>query len=184
MRADAEPPEGIHPFNTNAVLIRLLPPRMTQAPARVVGPKATKSRDGPQDVMPDPWANWQGPRPSPGPAMSSAASNRPLDGPTESRLQAQDKKLESMEQQIKQLAHAQDDMFQQTEKRFQAAELREKQHIQQVTATMDNIKTDLSRSLDNAFQKNTQVMEDRLAELKHLLLSNKRGPPPDGSMND
>ena len=90
-----------------------------------------------------------------------------------------------MEQQIKKVLHGQEQFAQQTEKRFAAAELREKQHQQQVATAMDNVKTELATSLDGAFQKNNKLMEDRLLELKQLLqASHKRPLTGDGSMED
>eukprot|EP00435_Cladocopium_sp_Y103_P042235 s10_g11.t1 len=184
IRSDDPPPSGIPMFNAQPVLIRLLPPRVNQSGPLLVGPKASKPKEHNRDSAqgtPDPWAKWQGPRLQ---ASPSAAVRTP-DGPTETRLASQDKKLEGLEQQLKDVIQSQEKLATQTEKRFMAAELREKQHHQQVSQAMDRVKQDLAQTLDTAFQKNAHMMEERHAELKHLLLANnKRSAPPDGSMQD
>eukprot|EP00435_Cladocopium_sp_Y103_P052021 s857_g16.t1 len=183
IRADDMPPPGITMFNSHPVLIRLLPPRGEQNATKLVGPKASRTKDTVKEGIPDPWAKWQGPRPMATPTPVSVS--RTTDGPTETRLAAQDRKIDGLEQQLKSVVQAQENMAKQTEARFQAAEEREKKHHEHVTKSMDSVKKELARSLDNAFNRNNQMMDDRLNELKQLLLtSNKRPPPGDGSMED
>ena len=179
LRTDDAPPDGLHMFNSQVVLIRWLPPRMPQTGPLMVGPKASKTRE--HVDIDDPWARWQGPKPA-GPPVPN--TGRTIDGPTEMRLQAQDKKLEGLENQLKHLAVSQDTMMRKTDERFQAAELREKQHIQHVSHAMDSLKMEVAKSLDVSFQKNTQMMDERMAELKHLLLSQKRPAPDSHAMDD
>lgn len=180
MRSDNAPPEGLLMFNTQAILTRWLPPRAQQNGPLLVGPKATKTREF-VDIG-DPWAKWSGTRPQA--SQAAASTGRTVDGPTELRLQAQDQKLKTIEQQLEKLAINQETMIKQTDARFQAAELREKQHVQQVAHTMDALKIEVAKSLDVSFQKNTQMMDERMAELKHLLISQKRPAPADDAMDD
>eukprot|EP00435_Cladocopium_sp_Y103_P019095 s359_g4.t1 len=142
-------------------------------PIRALGPQSMLLRT--DDTPPE------GPRPAGQPVVNAT---RAADGPTELRLQAQDQKLEGIENQLKQLAVTQDNLMRKTDERFKAAELREKQHIQHVSHAMDSVKQELAKSLDVAFQKNTQMMDERMSELKHLLLSNKRPAPDEQSMQD
>ena len=95
VRSDEQPPPGVVMFNTQAVLIRHLPPRTRQNAPLMVGPRSAKPKYATKDHNPDPWAAWQGPRlqAPPGPA----AGNRSIDGPTETRLAAQDQKLQHIE---------------------------------------------------------------------------------------
>jgi hypothetical protein len=137
----------------------------------MVGPRSTKTRDATTEANPDPWASWTGPRLQ---AAQPMQVTRNIDGPTETRLAAQDAKLAGIEKQLTTITQMQEQHVQKTEERFQAAEHREKQHIQHVANTMEAIRQDMDRTLQNSFQKNTQVMEERLSELKQLLISNKR----------
>ncbi|CAL1157993.1 unnamed protein product, partial [Cladocopium goreaui] len=176
VRSDEQPPPGVVMFNTQAVLIRHLPPRTRQNAPLMVGPRSAKPKDATKDHNPDPWAAWQGPRlqAPPGPA----AGNRSIDGPTETRLAAQDQKLQHIEKQLQTLAASSEQFAKQTEERFAAAEEREQRQSKQVAASMEAIRQDLDRSLHAAFHKSTQAMDERMAELKHLLISTKC-PPPD-----
>ena len=176
VRSDEQPPPGVVMFNTQAVLIRHLPPRTRQNAPLMVGPRSAKPKDATKDHNPDPWAAWQGPRlqAPPGPA----AGNRSIDGPTETRLAAQDQKLQHIEKQLQTLAASSEQFAKQTEERFAEAEEREQRQSKQVAASMEAIRQDLDRSLHAAFHKSTQAMDERMAELKHLLISTKR-PPPD-----
>jgi hypothetical protein len=183
LRSDSHPPAGVLMFNASPILVRFLPPKPAANTALLVGPRATKAK--PQSMDPgdigDPWAAYKGPRPTPPAAMPV----RSADGPTESRLAAQDQKLQAIEAQIQTLTKTQDAFVKQTDARFQAAEEREKTQLLQVSKSMEGIKHDLDRALHTAFQKNTAVMEERMAELKHLLgAQNKRPPPDEGGMTD
>jgi len=73
IRSDLAPPEGLHMFNTQPVLIRWLPPRSMQTAPLLVGPKASRTREVAMDVTPDPWAQWQGPRPQPAMPVTASA---------------------------------------------------------------------------------------------------------------
>ena len=109
-----------------------------------------------QNVTPDPWARWQGPRPQ----ASALPLNqvRSTDGPTETRLTAQDKKLDNMEQQLRELVKAQEQFAQKTEQRFAAAEEREKNHHQHVAKTMDAVKVELTRSLSRRTPRSWRIV--------------------------
>ena len=183
LRSDSHPPAGVLMFNASPILVRFLPPKPAANTALLVGPRATKAKPQSMDSgdIGDPWAAYKGPRPTPPAAMPV----RSADGPTESRLAAQDQKLQAIEAQIQTLTKTQDAFVKQTDARFQAAEEREKTQLLQVSKSMEGIKHDLDRALHTAFQKNTAVMEERMAELKHLLgAQNKRPPPDEGGMTD
>jgi len=179
LRSDRHPPEGVLMFNASPILVRHLPPKPAANASVLVGPRSSKHVKDPfhdHTVDMDPWARYTGPKPT-APAVMQPRS---ADGPTESRLQAQDQKLQTIEAQIQTLAKQQEAFTKHTEARFQAAEEREQKQVHQVAQTMDAIKNDLDRALQNAFQKNTAVMEERMAELKHLLGGQQKRKPEDG----
>ncbi|CAL1140135.1 unnamed protein product [Cladocopium goreaui] len=174
---------GEHVYRVDGLPFGVTIPMMTQwrakigwtaQPIRALGPQSMLMRS---DNAPP-----EGTRPQA--SQAAASTGRTVDGPTELRLQAQDQKLKTIEQQLEKLAINQETMIKQTDARFQAAELREKQHVQQVAHTMDALKIEVAKSLDVSFQKNTQMMDERMAELKHLLISQKRPAPADDAMDD
>lgn len=182
LRSDRHPPEGVLMFNCSPILVRHLPAKTAPQGPIVVGPRAGKTAKEPtaDGGHFDPWASYTGLKPA-----SSAMPARTPDGPTETRLTAQDHKLQAIETQLKDLAQKQEGYMKHTESRFLAAEEREKAQLQQVSKTMESVKRDLDRAMHAAFQQSTSVMEERMAELKHLLAGPAKRPAPEsGDMQD
>lgn len=185
VRANAELPEAVPMFNATPILARLLPPRDTKAPEKVLlGPRPktpaqTSADPWHQKSGHDPWANWT-PQSRPDP-IAPTMPQRTVQGPMENKFAEQDEKLATMQQSIDQLTKHQKQHVQQVEQQFQVAAQREQENMAKVDHAIKNIEKSVESALAQSMRSHTQAMDERFKELKQLLAgSNKRPAPEEG----
>lgn len=180
VRSDANPGDQLMQFNGQPILIRLLPPKMTSQQKVLLGPRSSKQSDkiDPfQTPQGDPWGGWQGL----GSAPARQAPPRVLEGPTETRLQSQDEKIAALQEDMKKLTAVHDATAKQTQQQLVTLESATQQQLQQVSGAMIQLRADLDKSFAQSLQQNTKMMDDRMSELKQLLINNKRSAPQDAA---
>ena len=182
VKTDDPPPDGVPMFNTHPVLIRHLPPRQTQQPPLLLGPrpKASDKPENNQNLAVDPWASWKGPRLTP---SAAAAPSRSIDGPVEAKFKAQAEQISMLQNDLKKISASHDKQCQHVEKKFQQIEAQQNQHMEQVKQCFDDLTTRFEDSIAMSLRHSTKAMEDRFGELKALFQnSNKRPASPDHPM--
>ena len=171
------PPKGILMFNSAPLLITPVLPKTTKSEKLITGPLP---RQNPKDVHGnlDPWAQWTGPRPST--AAPSVTQTRKVDGPIESRFQAQDEQINSLKAEISKLSVAQEQSLAVTEKRLSSVEQQAKQNASDIKHSMQQIRNDIDQTLKSTIAQQSSMVDDRFKELKDLFLksSQKRRKPP------
>ena len=151
VRANAELPEAVPMFNATPILARLLPPRDTKAPEKVLlGPRPktpaqTSADPWHQKSGHDPWANWT-PQSRPDP-IAPTMPQRTVQGPMENKFAEQDEKLATMQQSIDQLTKHQKQHVQQVEQQFQVAAQRNRKTWPRWTMPSRTSKNQLSLPL-------------------------------------
>ena len=176
------PPEGLHSFNTQPVLIKHLPPRdVTQASPIVAGPQPSR-RDkqrllqeagDPYGPHYDPWAysasKGHNVHPSP-------AGSKDHQGPTETRFQEQEAKISEQNAKIEKIEQALEQFKNDTKVEFQNAHEREKAAQFEMQGALRAVKTELESSLQAAIHQQSNQLNATLGELRSLLQSKpKRG---------
>eukprot|EP00438_Fugacium_kawagutii_P023362 Skav208165 [mRNA] locus=scaffold1044:69532:74191:- [translate_table: standard] len=169
------PPAGVHCFNANPVLIKLVQPKGHQEASPILaGPKpskqAVKAPDADQSADPhyDPWAKAATARREANNA--AAAQTRALQGPIESRFNGQDEKILQLEKALHEVQSNQVQLRAETEKGFAAVESREKQLHQSI----QQVRSDLEQSFTGAISAQSTQLNATLADLKKLLVKTKR----------
>lgn len=183
VRAEQAPANDMLWYNSTPILVRFLPPKIHKNEPVVVGPRSLKSSGPDPFQMPqnDPWKQYRGIAGTK-PVVTSSAPSGTLPGPVESRLQAQDERLASMQEDIKKLTASQDVFVKETTKKFHTVEQQQQQQATNITQAMDDLKKDISQSLQHTVRQNSQMLDTRLNELKALLQSNKRPADEDTRM--
>eukprot|EP00438_Fugacium_kawagutii_P022700 Skav203969 [mRNA] locus=scaffold94:394490:396184:- [translate_table: standard] len=176
-------PAGQLSFNTMPLLIRELAAQQPQQQIIIAGPKqktAPKTEASSSWPLGDPWARWQGPKPSTDVAMGSAGPALP--GPTETRLAQQDQRLQQLEETMTQI-QAQQTTQTQTMQQMQSAT----QDFEQKTKLyIDSSMTAFRKEIDASFSTAVKAQSDQfnasMTELKQLLLA-KRKTPEEGDQD-
>eukprot|EP00438_Fugacium_kawagutii_P001525 Skav207803 [mRNA] locus=scaffold381:49411:61915:+ [translate_table: standard] len=171
------PPKGILSWNGQPVLPTLLPPRQTQQASSIVaGPRASKDQPlkpnstvaTPVPLLGDPWAGYQ-------PTTSGPAAARTTTGPLESRLAAQDSRIQGLEDQLTKLATAQEQQHEQLASVQHEVQGTEKRLSDQLLTAISSVKSDLSASFSQALQQQAQSfdtnMSKNMTELRNLISS-------------
>eukprot|EP00438_Fugacium_kawagutii_P032100 Skav205703 [mRNA] locus=scaffold4631:39740:44161:- [translate_table: standard] len=182
MRASELAPVEMAHFNALPVLIRHLPPRQLHGQPQIVGPRSSTTL---QNNGTDPWQQNNGldPWQQPGrPVMPPNAAPRSVEGPTEQRLSAQDKKLELMRQDLDRLATTQQQQAEEVAAKFGEAEKREELNQAAMQTHMSNMQRTLEQGFVHAMQQQSRAIEGQFAELKQLFSAAKKRDAPDGEM--
>ena len=177
VRTEHQPPEGLLMFNTTPVLVRFLPPKQDTRLQTLVGPKP-KSK-GPGVPLPplaeDPWSAWTGPRPTPATAASPA--QRQLDGPTATRLTAQDGKIDALQTRLEQF----EQHYQQDQQKMVTRMDQVDATTQDITKAVKELRGDMDQALQKTLQQTASMMDTKFDELKQLFAKPraKRAQPSD-----
>lgn len=186
LRAATTAPVEMALFNSMPVLIRMLPPRQQHASPSIVGPRSTPAQKDPvSDLGLDPWMNFRPQKPNPSAIQSTAAGSAPrtIEGPTEQRLAAQDKKIEDMRADLEKLSVQQQAQAEEVAKKFGEAEKREKQHLMQVEHAMHTLQANVEKGFAETMQAHSKNIEAQFADLKLMFAqSRKRDAPEDEKM--
>ena len=168
--ADAEPPATTVAFNGQTVLIRLLPQKgNTSSVPIVAGPRAPKAfQETAQSstiLLSDPWAQYKGLKQAP---IPPATQPRSVAGPSETRLQQQDNKIDAIEKQTQQLTQQQD---QQTKHIGDLkTEIKQSEHriADQVRQSIGEVRHELATSVKDAMMQQSKQFEDNMKDLRLL----------------
>lgn len=161
------PPSSQMAFNGNPILVRKLEPRISPVANPVIaGPRPTKDtfkRDDRQtQLVTDPWAAWQGPRPAPN--ISRAAQ-----GPQEAKFSQQDDRIHKLEQALEQVQITQQDQSDQVKQLHQEVKQQEASTKQHIDLRLQQIRSELDQSFSSALQQQSRQFEDNMRDLKQLL---------------
>ena len=159
-------------FNGNPVLTRELPPKTGSSTHPVVaGPRPLMNaarRDEPNTqvgmLMKDPWANWQGAKPTVAPQAS-----RTLQGPHEAKLTAQDERIAKLEETISKVHEHQADQDANFEKFRQDVKKQDVAIRTHIDQRLSQVKQELDASFSGALQQQSKTFDDNMRELKQLL---------------
>eukprot|EP00434_Breviolum_minutum_P020019 symbB.v1.2.017661.t1/scaffold1378.1/size122548/5 len=164
------PPPGILMFNSAPLLITQLQQKNFKSEKLITGPVPRHTPKTQKDDFGnlDPWAQWTGPRPS-GTDPSTAAT-RKVDGPTESRFQAQDEQINSLKAEISKLSVAQEKIETTNEQRFKSVEHKVQQNALDIQNAMQQIRTDIDQTLKSTIAQQSSMVDDRFKELKELFV--------------
>jgi site-specific DNA-cytosine methylase len=175
------PQASFFTFNSKPVLVKFLPPKdVTAANPIIAGPKPQKqeNRKSPGAASEtsasafDPWAQSAYNRGLP------PAFTKDLTGPTESRLQEQDGKIEKLEVALEQLRHDTKAGFEQVQQR----ELQAQKHVQDA---IHSVKSELENAFQSAIVQQSNQLNGTLNELRSLLISkSKRSREAGGEEED
>lgn len=162
VRSTGHPPQGIHLFNGSPVLIQFLPNKDERKSPIVLGPKgasSSTSSDFMQQPGGDPWAG----------AKLPAPQQRQTTGPVEQRFQEQDDKIASLQVDMQKLLKSQESNKAETQQQLTNLEQRTGEQFAVVNQNMEQMRKEFDRSLQISLQQNTQLMDDRMQDLKQWL---------------
>ena len=172
VRAVEKPPDGHLLFNSSPVLLSFLPPKPELTRPILAGPPPRPKPQGykgpaassewPQG---DPWQNWHG---TSGNGPTQAAASRQADGPTTVRLQAQDAKIEALQQQMTQLGEQQKQMDTGFTQRLSGLEKQGADHRVFVEKSLQSLRGDMDQALQQSLTKTAQLMDSKFEDLKAL----------------
>ena len=168
--ADAEPPATTVAFNGQMMLIRLLPQKGNTASAPIVaGPRAPKAFQEPAQsstmLLSDPWAQYKGLKQAPIPPLTQT---RNVAGPSETRMQQQDDKIDAIEKQIQQLTQKQDQQTQHMSNLTTEIQKSEHRIADQVRQSIGEVRNELATSVKDAMMQQSKQFEDNMKDLRLL----------------
>eukprot|EP00438_Fugacium_kawagutii_P005210 Skav208599 [mRNA] locus=scaffold598:186330:190917:+ [translate_table: standard] len=178
LKADHNPPDGLHLYNSSPVLIRKLPPRNQQQERVLVGrpSKPIQKDKDPWQQSGDPWGGFR-PTTQP-PAASAAMAPRPTAGPVEARFQAQDDKIQALQTSLDELTRTSDMRNQEVHAKLTSMDQQHAQHQQQVHQAIQQVKGDLDTAMTANLKVHSSRMDAKFDELKELMIrANKRNKP-------
>ena len=181
VKTDQAVPGGLLHFNTSPLLVRFLPPRDVASTPLLVGPwpkSNPTSTAAPGNLAVDPWAQWQGPRPSP----STMTPTRAVEGPMTAKFKEQDEKIASLQSEIKKLSVHTDQQLQAVDQRLTDSDKNQTKQFAKVEASIAAINTNIDQALQQSVQQNASLMEQKMKELRDLFVGTKRGRP-DGDVS-
>ena len=182
--ADAEPPSTTVAFNGQTILIRLLPQKGSPSVAPIVaGPRAPKAfREPNQQLSPlqfDPWAQYKGLKQPP---IAPNPVHRSVAGPSETRLQQQDDKIDAIEKQIQSLTQCQEKHTAQVGELRNEIQKSEHRIADQVRQSIGEVRHELSTSVKDAMKQQSKQFEDNMRDLR--LLFQQSNPKRKNENND
>lgn len=168
--ADAQPPATTVAFNGQTLLIRLLPQKGNTAVAPIVaGPRAPKTYhetgQALQPLQSDPWAQYKGMKQT---HVSQSPIVKSIAGPSETRLQQQDDKIDAIEKQIQQLSKQQDQQNQHIGDLKTEIQNSEYRIAEQVKQSIGEVRNELSNSVKDAMKQQSKQFEDNMRDLRLL----------------
>ena len=168
--SDTEPPATTVAFNGQPLLIRLLPQKGSPTVAPIVaGPRTPKTfqdtTSQPALLQTDPWAQYKGIRQPP---IPPAPQPRSVAGPSETRLQQQDDKIDAIEKQIQQLAQHQEKQSTQIDDIQKDIQQSEHRIADQVRQSIGEVRNELAHSVRDAMNQQSKQFEDNMKDLRLL----------------
>lgn len=182
VRSPQDAPEGIILFNSQPLLVRFLPPREPHQTQIILGPRSKPvAKDGKERWagQEDPWAHYA-------PTSSAAAPPvaRNLEGPTETRLAAQDEKIAALTENFKKLEVEHHKQAQYVQKQFEATAKREQDNLRQIQESMQNLQNSMDHNIQQTLSQQACKIDAQFGELKQLFLQrSKRRSPEEGDAN-
>lgn len=170
------PPPGVHAFNSNPVIIKMIQPKgSVERHPVLAGPKPSRDlhqmKANAEDPFYDPWAPYLRITPE---DSASGTQSRSMTGPTESKFAEQDARMTQIEQCMKQMKAETEQLSKETQQGFAQIQQRE----QQTQHAMTQMRTDLERSFQAALSQQSNhlssTMEDIKQDIKQMLLQGNR----------
>eukprot|EP00435_Cladocopium_sp_Y103_P033542 s1250_g8.t1 len=166
-----KPPAEFLTFNGRPVLIKHIPAKdSTQVNPIIAGPLPSTANKiqapaegigGPLGF--DPWARAAHNKGLP-PVL-----NKDMPGPSETKFQDQDAKIEAQNHRLELMEQTIDKLRQDTKHEFELVQQREKQAHIQVHTAIQNVKQDLQQAFQQAIGQQSQQLNGTLQELRSLL---------------
>lgn len=119
----------------------------------------------------DPWSSWTG---SSSTAAPTVPTTRALEGPIEAKFKAHEQQMDAMRSEMQKIAKTQDQHQHEVAEQFKQAAIREEQNMKTVETNMEGVRQALDRAVTQSFALQTQRMDEKFAELKHLFVNQKR----------
>lgn len=150
-------PEGLHYFNGNPLILKLIPSKNEVASSPLIaGPRPSNEAAWKHEKK-DEWTN---------PAKDPWASYKPqrdVAGPTEQKFKDHENRMQKMEETIAQLKID-------TAESFKEVEKREKKSQSEMHQAIENIKTDINQGFQAAIAEQSNKLDQSLQDLRKLLM--------------
>ena len=195
IQAPDPPSNDLMCFNGTPIIIRKVPPRANQPQTGILaGPRSQQSvekdtsvfRQG--DPFLDSWANW---RPSTAPSSSAPSVSTKAEsgvGPTTSRLDLQDKKIQELQQAVEKIHIDATQKQQDDDRKFGAIETQITKNHEQVQTSFQALRSDFETTLHRAMSAQDHKINNTMEEIKALFQrgckrsSGGNGPDEDDAM--
>lgn len=191
IQASCSPPNDLMCFNGTPIIIKKVPPRANQPQTGILaGPRSNSTNDREHpfrrgDPFLDSWANW---RPSSTPASSTAPSVTTkadsIVGPTASRLDLQDKKIQELQQAVEKIHIDNSQKTQEDAKRFSTIETQISRNHEQVQSSFQTLRNDFESTLHRAMSVQDQKINTTMDEIKALFHRGSKRPPAHENTSD
>ena len=185
LQAPSAPPNELMCFNGTPIIIRKVPPKSSQPQTGILaGPRYTPSNEQEStsifrqgDPFLDSWANW---RPTTTPVSSAPASvSTKADssaGPTASRLDLQDKRIQELQQAVQCIQNDTKQKNQDDDRRFTTIESQITRNHEQVQNSFQTLRTDFETTLHRAMSSQDQKIHNTMEEIKALFHRGSKRP--------
>ena len=185
LQAPSAPPNELMCFNGTPIIIRKVPPKSSQPQTGILaGPRYTPSNEQEStsifrqgDPFLDSWANW---RPTTTPVSSAPASvstkAESSAGPTASRLDLQDKKIQELQQAVQCIQNDTKQKNQDDDRRFTTIESQITRNHEQVQSSFQTLRTDFETTLHRAMSSQDQKIHNTMEEIKALFHRGSKRP--------
>ena len=177
IQAPEAPPKELMCFNGTPIIIRKVPPRSTQAQTGILaGPRSNPSsekettsifRQG--DPFLDAWANWKPGSNNGGSTVPSiSAKTDSTVGPTSSRLDLQDQKIQELQQAVEKIHVDSKQKTTDDARRFSTIESQIQTNHEQVQTSFQALRSDFESTLHRAMSVQDQKISATMEEIKTL----------------
>ena len=177
IQAPEPPPKDLMCFNGTPIIIRKVPPRSNQPQTGIIaGPRSQNVDERPDnsvfrkgDPFLDSWANWKPTASQTSSATSNVATKTDASvGPTTSRLDLQDKKIQELQQAVEQIHIDAKHKGNEDDRRFSTMESQIKHNHEQVQGSFQALRTDFESTLQRAMSAQDQKISSTMDEIKAL----------------
>ena len=179
------PPKDVMCFNGTPIIIRKVPPRASQPQTGILaGPRSnqTVERDSPSifrqgDPFLDAWAQWK-PTSSHTSSAPPSVSNKADStvGPTTSRLDLQDKKIQELQQAVEKIQVDSKQKSSDDDRRFTTIETHIARNHEEVQSSFQALRTDFESTLHRAMSAQDNKINTTMDEIKALFLRGSKRP--------
>ena len=182
IQAPAPPPTDLMSFNGTPIIIRKVAPRSTQMQTGIIaGPRSQQHEDKTNaavstgsvfrqgDPFLDSWANWKT-NPSQANSVPTTATAKVDNGagPTTSRLDLQDKKIQDLQLAVEKIHIDAKQKAEDDDRRFTSMDAQIKNNHEQVQSSFHAFRSDFETTLHKAMSAQDQKISSTMDEIKAL----------------